>query len=210
MATSQNGWSASPNLPLRSLVVAGIPFPPGIRDDDDVATVLGYVAAQFHQRVEKLVDPGCWGYNYRANANNPYSLSNHSSGTAIDVNAPQHPNGVPTSNTFTQPEIDEVHKILAEVGHTIRWGGDYSGTPDAMHFEVNVSKTTLAKTAEQLRKDDDMPLSDDDIEKIAKRVNQVLGDYTAKGEPRDPDNKNPKQGDARLRQIEKQTAKEGP
>ena len=80
------------------------------------------------------------------------------------------------------------------------WGLPYAG------WAWDVNETTIPHT----EGGDDMPLTDDDIEKIAKRVNQVLGDYNAKGEPRDPDNPNPKQADARLRAIDKQTAKEGP
>lgn len=88
MATSSNGWPASPDLPLRPLLIDGIGFLPGIVDNDDVATVLGYVARQFHDRVEPLVNPGCWGFAFRPNRNDPDALSNHSSGTAIDCNAP--------------------------------------------------------------------------------------------------------------------------
>lgn len=53
-------------------------------------------------------------------------------------------------------------------------------------------------------KDDDMPLTEDDLSAIAKRVNQVLGDYTAAGEPRDKDQTDGQsdQADTRLRQIE--------
>lgn len=170
MPTSQNGWSASPDLALRPLVIDGVGFVPGIRDDDDVHTVLEYVMTQYHQRVEPLKNPGCWGYNYRANANNPNALSNHSSGTAIDANAPQHPNGVPTQNTFTLPQINEIHQILGEVDHTIRWGGDYTVTPDAMHFEVNTDKQTLAAVANRLRnQEDEMNKQQEDL------LKKVLG-----------------------------------
>jgi hypothetical protein len=37
---SGNGWTASQHLALRPLVVGGVSFLPGIRDDDDVETVL--------------------------------------------------------------------------------------------------------------------------------------------------------------------------
>ncbi len=50
--------------------------------------------------------------------------------------------------------------------------------------------------------DDDMPLSDGDLEKIAKRVNMVLGAYNAEGELRYRKEKDPDQGNARLAQIE--------
>jgi hypothetical protein len=156
MATSQNGWSASPNLRIRPLVVAGESFAPGIRDDLDVYEVLQYVAEQLHERVEPIVRPGWhqaddWGWYYRANANDSNSLSNHSSGTAIDYNATRHPNGVPTSRTFTRAQIDEVHQILAEVDHVVRWGGDYTHTVDAMHFEINDDAAAVAQVARHLR-----------------------------------------------------------
>jgi hypothetical protein len=77
---SQNGWSASEHLALRPLFVGGVPFSPGIRDDDDVETVLRHVIEQFAARVEPLRTPGCWGYSYRANRNDPNSLSNHAAG----------------------------------------------------------------------------------------------------------------------------------
>jgi hypothetical protein len=161
MPTSQNGWSASPNLQLRPLVVGGCAFVPGIRDDDVVHTVLEYVLTQFHERVERLVNPGCWGFSYRENRNDPNSLSNHSSATAVDANAPQHPNGVPTARTFSAAQIAEVHKILAEVGHVVRWGGDYTGTPDAMHFEINANREAVARVAATIREgDSDMPYTD--------------------------------------------------
>lgn len=143
MATSQNGWSASPHLDLRQLVVDGVAFAPGIRDDDDVAYVLGYFAGAFAARVEPLRNPGCWGFSYRADRNQASDLSNHASGTAIDINAPAHPNGVPTSRTFTPAQIAEIHKILAECHGALRWGGDYTHTVDAMHVEVNVSPARL-------------------------------------------------------------------
>lgn len=163
MAQSMNGWTASPSLALRPLVVDGVAFVPGIRDDDDVAYVMRYVMTQFHERVEPLVNPGCWGFNFRPNVNNPDTLSNHASGTAVDANAPQHPNGVPTSATFTDRQIDEVHRIIAEVEGSVRWGGDFRGNPDAMHFEIDVSPTELAAVAARLRAqlEDDMPAPKD-------------------------------------------------
>lgn len=169
---SQNGWSAAPDLKLRPLVIAGEAFSPGIRDDDDVATVLGYVAQQMHERVEPLVrddwhQADDWGFSFRENRNDPNALSNHSSATALDYNATRHPNGVPTYRTFTAEQIREIHQILAEVDHTVRWGGDYSGTPDAMHFEINTDAATLRITADRLRGDDsDMAQHTDQLNRI--------------------------------------------
>lgn len=153
MPTSQNGWPASPNLKLRRLTVNGVGFPPGIRDDDDVAYILGYFAEQFAARVQPLKSPGCWGFSYRADKNQASDLSNHASGTAIDFNAPQHPNGVATARTFTPKQIAEVHQILAECHGALRWGGDYTHTVDAMHVEVNVSPARLKEVVAQMKKD---------------------------------------------------------
>lgn len=179
MATTDNGWLARRDLPLRPLVVEGVAFVPGIVDDDAVAAVLGYVAEQFHRRVEPLRNPGCWGFSYRENRNNPNALSRHSGGIAIDANAPAHPNGVPTARTFTQTQIAEVHRILAEVDHVVRWGGDYTGTPDAMHFEINADRTAVQAVAARL--EDDMANADEvlaAVEKLTKRVDR-MGKNTA-------------------------------
>lgn len=151
MPTSQNGWRASANLTRRTFTVRGVEFLGGIVDSDDVESVLRHVLTEFHDRVEHLRNPGCWGYSYRENRNDPNSLSNHASGTAVDANAPAHPNGVATTRTFTPTQISEVHKILTEVDGAVRWGGDYHSTPDAMHFEIIAAPLALAKVAARLR-----------------------------------------------------------
>ncbi|NHA68366.1 M15 family metallopeptidase, partial [Phycicoccus sp. CMS6Z-2] len=92
-ATSQNGWPAgtSSQVPLATLSVGAATFPAGVRTGD-VYTVLRYVAVQFNATVEALYSPGCWGHSYREISGST-TLSNHSSGTAIDCNAPDHPLG---------------------------------------------------------------------------------------------------------------------
>jgi len=171
---SYNGWPASPDKKAINIVTFGdaygVPFPGGVRDGD-VKTVLGYVCIQLHQRVEACISGWDWGYQYRANVNNPNTLSCHASGTAIDYNAPLHPNGA--SGTFTAEQRATIYDILAEVQGAVQWGGDYTGTKDEMHFEIIVDAATLARVAAQLPSDgtdDDMPLSDEDIDKIAKKV----------------------------------------
>lgn len=159
-ATSYNGWPASidaKSIGVAPFAVAGIPFPGGVKAGD-VATVLGYVAAQFHRRVEPLVSPGCWGWSYRQNRN-AANLSCHSSGTAIDINAPKHPNGIEASRNFTKAQIAEVHAILSEIpelAEVVHWGGDWHAptlTPDPMHFEIHDHDLAkLARVAERCRR----------------------------------------------------------
>ncbi|WP_374971397.1 peptidoglycan-binding protein [Terrabacter sp. BE26] len=135
-ATSQNGWPAgsSSTIPLSSLAVGGATFPAGVRSDD-VHVVLGYVARRFDREVEALVKGWCWGHSYRAISGST-ALSNHSSGTAIDLNAPRHPLG--RSGTFTATQRSHIRSILGACDGVVRWGGDYSGRRDEMHFEINV------------------------------------------------------------------------
>ncbi|HEY5151010.1 MAG TPA: M15 family metallopeptidase, partial [Mycobacterium sp.] len=102
----------------------------------DVATVLTYVAQRFNAEVEPLDRSQCWGYDYRANVNNPSVWSNHASGTAIDLNAVKHPNGARA--TFTAAQTAAVRQILSFCGKVVYWGQDYTGTVDGMHFEINV------------------------------------------------------------------------
>jgi hypothetical protein len=142
MEKSYNGWTANRNAAdfggIVPLVVAGEAFASGVRAGD-VHTVLEYVATQLHLRVEPVVAAGWhqaddWGYSYRPNTNNPTQLSCHASATAFDYNATRHPNGA--RNTFTTSHVAEIRKILAEVDNVVKWGGDFSGTKDEMHFEI--------------------------------------------------------------------------
>lgn len=155
MPYSYNNWFASPTLRTRPLVVAGESFTPGVLDDPDVYTVLLELATRLHNEVEPIVrsdwhQADDWGFSYRANANNPYSLSCHASGTAIDYNATRHPNGVPASRTFSAAQIATIRKIVSGIG-VIKWGGDFNGTPDAMHFEINGTPLSVAAAADRIR-----------------------------------------------------------
>ena len=151
---SQNGWPASAHLPLRPLVVNGVSFAPGIRDNDDIEVVFRYIAEEWAKHVEPLQSPGCWGFSYRENRN-ASNLSCHSSGTAIDINAPRHPNGIEASSSL----IATVHPILSsvtELASLVHWGGDWhrsnSLTPDPMHFELHAYDTAmLRRVADRIR-----------------------------------------------------------
>jgi len=72
------------------------------------------------------------------------------------------------------------------------WGYDYLG------WTEDINGVTLPIGGQE---EDDMPLTEDDLGKIAKRVNQVLGDFTASGDPRD-NVEDPEQANQRLNEIE--------
>jgi hypothetical protein len=139
---SYNGWPANSD-PSAIGVVQSQWFPGGAKAGD-VTTVLGYVATQLDARVEPIVGGWCWGYTYKANVNNPSSLSCHASGTAIDYNAPDHPNG--SGGTFTDAQVGTIYAILDEVQGAVDWLEGY----DEMHFEIAVNATDLAAVAASL------------------------------------------------------------
>lgn len=153
MANSQNGWavmdtaSSPPGLNKSPFPGTNIVPVPGVRNGD-VATVLHYVGSQFDKRVEKLVNPGCWGYAYRPIRGQTSGFSNHASATAIDLNAPKHPLG--KANTFTPAQIKVIRQILSECEGVVRWGGVYA-RPDDMHFEINAGAVAVKRVADKLR-----------------------------------------------------------
>jgi hypothetical protein len=150
VATSQNGWPASSDrraIGVAVFEVHEVAFPGGVKAGD-VAVVLEYVVNRFRLEVEPLVPGWCWGWNYRP-VTGGGRLSNHASGTAVDVNAPHHPYG--KRDTFTARQRDTIRSILAAVDNVVRWGGDYSRTPDDMHFEINDGPAAVARVAAKVR-----------------------------------------------------------
>lgn len=78
------------------------------------------------------------------------SLSNHSSGTGFDWNAPKHPLG--KVNTFSVAQRNTIRAIVnVECERAVRWGGDYSGRKDEMHFEIVVSESVCSRVLQKLR-----------------------------------------------------------
>lgn len=161
MTTSYNGWPASPNradlggLDDREVPgAAGVHLEPGVRAGD-VATVLFDFAGKFHAHVEQLRPGQCWGFAFRPDTNNPRLLSCHASGTAIDLNAPEHPNG--KRGTFTAQQVGVIRGLLAGYAGVIAWGGDFTGTDDEMHFEIHGSAAEVAAVAAKLAHGDHSP-----------------------------------------------------
>lgn len=170
--TSYNGWPANSDPDAINVQnfgdAQGFPFPGGVRGGD-VFTVLGYVATQLHERVEPCINGWCWGWTYKQNVNNPSQLSCHASATAIDWNAPDHPNG--SSGTFSDAQRGVIYAILDEVQGAVSWLEGY----DEMHFEICVNASDLAAIAANLpdaptTPTDEDEMKDSDYDEIARRV----------------------------------------
>jgi hypothetical protein len=150
--------------------------------DGPAGDVLIHVLSQVHARVESLELDGTrgelddWGYAARP-IRGGTTTSNHASATAVDGNATRHPLGV--RGTFTARQAAEIRQILAEVEHVVRWGGDYQGRPDEMHFEINAGHAAVARVAARLSQEDDMPTAADILYAKVARQGSVLGGQTS-------------------------------
>lgn len=133
MSTSQNGWPAGD----RKAANVGTFLVPGtsvaLAMNRDAAPLLLWAARQYHRTVEPLHAGWCWGYADRP-IRGATQLSNHASGTAIDLNAPRHPLGI--RGTYSGSERAALQAIVAHSGGLLRAGEFYNGRVDGMHLEV--------------------------------------------------------------------------
>lgn len=148
---SQNGFRAKDTSLLATYT---IPNTGGIKATlrkGDVSVVMLYLAERYHKEVEPLRKSDTGSYNPRSIVGAPgSSISNHASGTAMDFRWNDHVLG--KSGTFTAKEKAALRKILNFLDGVVRWGGDYSGRKDEMHFEINASASRVAAMADKIRK----------------------------------------------------------
>lgn len=151
MPKSQNGWPANDSSQVASQIVPGTAVKITVRKDA-AGQLLLEVASAFDRLVQDIDNArgalDDWGYAQRP-IRGGSDLSNHASGTAIDLNATKHPLGTAPSANFTAAQIAQIRRIVTITGGVVRWGGDYTGRKDGMHFEINDGKT-LADCARAL------------------------------------------------------------
>jgi len=137
METSYNGWPASKDaaeIGIKSYKVESSHIK--LRCAEKVAPLLIGFAKEFNELIEPLdVGADDWGYCYRMVRGTTDKLSNHSSGTAIDLNASKHPLG--KVGTFEAGKVPMIRALAKKYGLT--WGGDYKNRKDEMHFEIALS-----------------------------------------------------------------------
>ena len=111
--------------------VDGTYFPAGVRTE--IAPLITRLIRETKKRGYVFGIPGnpsygCWGFNCRA-ISGTSKASNHSWGLAVDINAPKNPYG--------DRLITDMPKWMPDLWNQygFRWGGDYSGKKDAMHYE---------------------------------------------------------------------------
>lgn len=145
---SQNGYSVDPTLIASYLVpVSGVKL--NLRKGAASVLLIDF-AAWFHVHIEPLNQAQCGGYNNRV-IKGSKKKSNHASGTAEDLNWSLHPQG--KRNTFSAADRAAIRERLKYYEGAIRWGGDYTGTPDDMHFEINKPIDFVTRVAAKINAD---------------------------------------------------------
>lgn len=138
--TSYNGYPASKDpaeIKIKSYQIKGTALK--LRCAESVGPLLAAFASEFHELIEPLDQSALddWGYCYRMVRGTTDKLSNHSSGTAIDLNASKHP--LAKIGTFPSEKVPMIRALAKKYG--LKWGGDYKSRADEMHFEVEVTPT---------------------------------------------------------------------
>lgn len=156
MPTSYNGYSVIEPSQTDRLRTWKVPMKGADRHFTARKGAPGYLLACFALWFHRNIEPintgewDDWGYAYRA-VRGASSWSCHASGTAIDINAVAHPMGA--TNTFKGAwQYTKIRWALkVKFRGAIRWGGDFSGRKDEMHFEIVASKTKCRRVAKRLR-----------------------------------------------------------
>lgn len=153
MAKSQNDWLAlEAGSPLLHKWV--IPTNKGNVElylrNGSAGFVLVHDALWYAENIEPLVGPvkDDWGWFYRPIRGETAGLSNHASGTAMDLNATKHVLG--KVGTLARAARLRVHLLYYR--GVIRWGGDYHGRKDEMHHEINKDMAATEALARRLMK----------------------------------------------------------
>lgn len=144
MTTSQNGWPVYDTAPK-----ATTPYITGRVRPGDVDVIFTWLGEQFSERVEHIRKDWSWGWAKRPIRGSTRVISNHASATAQDFNAPAHVLG--KRGTFSPKQVDVIHDILRDLEGVIRWGGDYKGRADEMHFEINKGAAAVKRVADKIR-----------------------------------------------------------
>jgi hypothetical protein len=161
MAKSQNGWTIDVDGDRQDRgPIEGVEFPNGVLAGD-VAVIFRHLVGRLSREVERIIPGTCWGW-YVKTIEGSATLSNHGSGTAIDYNATRHPMGV--RNTYSRGQQATIRAILADLDGVVRWGGDYTGRPDDMHFEIVKGAAAVAALASKIR--GDLPMDQKTFNKL--------------------------------------------
>jgi hypothetical protein len=165
MATSQNGWSANDITQTDVQLIPGTSRKLRLRKGA-AGWLLRRIGTFIDHNVENIDESvqDDWGYAERPIRGSTTELSNHASGTAADYNATKHQ--LAATNSWSSAEMAKIHAHLKDYvdpatgKNVIRWGQDYSGRKDGMHFEIVGSAAAVARVYAKLTKATPPPAGD--------------------------------------------------
>lgn len=136
LGRSQNGWPAHPDAAVVGLSTYAIPLQSGrplsLRLRREVAPALVAMIQWWDQNVEPVNPSDTGSFSYRP-IRGYTTLSNHASGTAVDINGSRHALGL--RGTVSPSQAAAIRAKAASLG--LRWGGTYRTRADEMHVEVS-------------------------------------------------------------------------
>lgn len=145
MTNSQNGYKAFDHSLIANFTIVH-DVKVNLRKGD-VSAVLLHFARWYDKNIESLMASDTGGYNPRV-IEGSTTVSNHASGTAMDLRWNKHPMG--KRGTFSNAMAGKIRSQLKFYEGVIRWGGDYSGRVDEMHFEINKPPTDVARIVKKI------------------------------------------------------------
>jgi len=148
LGQSQNGWPAHPDPEVVKLVRMTIPLRSGksvtLPLRAETASSLVEMVRWWDANVEPVNPADTGSYNYRKIQGYSY-LSNHASGTAIDINGSRHKLGA--RGTVSPAQAAAITAKAKSLG--LKWGGTYKYRADEMHVEVNTPPPAAAVAASE-------------------------------------------------------------
>lgn len=184
MTVSYNGWSASPSSSSIGITKYRIP---GTSETiwlrRSAAPILLWAMDYWNRNIEPIQGRQLddWGYAYRATRGGG-SISNHASGTAVDINALQYPRGRANMSAVKVMKVRAmVRRINQAAGKTlIKWGGEWSGAyKDQMHLELGPG-TNATDVQRAVRALSDLPNIYQANVRRAMKATTVRGRWSAK------------------------------
>jgi hypothetical protein len=152
---SQNGWAVVESADDPRLDVWTIPASNGtfrIRLRRGVAgLLLAHFILWFAETIQAVIGKQLddWGWSPLRNVRGGSTdISNHCSGTAVDLNSMQHP--LAARGTFARWQYVKIRARLLLYAGCIRSGIDYQNRADEMHHEVNRSLRACRPVARRI------------------------------------------------------------
>lgn len=143
---SQNGWPASDNPAAINIITVAVPLKNGTKRMQvaaGIAPAMIEMLKWWDENVEPVTELGSYNFREIRGYEGKSIISNHGSGTAIDINASKHPLGV----RGTVPALIAARLVAKATSLGLRWGGTYKSRADDMHFEA--FSPTLAAVAQK-------------------------------------------------------------